>query len=111
MVEPIIVFLLILGVSSAIYLLGRRWAPKPHKTEDKSSMYACGEKMRPKKLKITVTLYKYLIYFVIIDSSVLIMAFAALALDTMNPLPLLVYLFTITIATLLLTGGDQRRLR
>ncbi|MDH4221557.1 MAG: NADH-quinone oxidoreductase subunit A [Candidatus Bathyarchaeota archaeon] len=106
MVESIIVFLLILAVSSAIYLLGRHWAPKPHKTEDKILMYTCGERMRPKKVKITVTLYKYLIYFVIIDSSVLIMAFAALVVDTMNPLPLLVYLFTIAMATLLLLGGD-----
>jgi len=106
MIESIVVFLLILGVSSAIYLLGRQWAPKPHKSEEKSAMYACGERMRPMRVKITVTLYKYLIYFVIIDSSVLIMAFAALALEMMNSFPLLLYLFTILTATLLLLGGD-----
>lgn len=106
MVESIIVFLLILVVSSAIYLLGRQWAPKPRKSEEKSSMYACGERIRPTKVKITVTLYKYLIYFVIIDSSVLLMAFAALALEMMNSFPLLLYLFTILTATLLLLGGD-----
>ncbi len=107
MVESIIVFLLILAVSSAIYLLGRHWAPKPHKTKDKSAMYACGERIRPKKVKITVTLYQYLICFAIIDSSVLIMAFAAPALDIVNSLPLLVYLFTIAIATLLLAGATN----
>jgi len=106
MIESIVVFLLILAVSAAMYLLGRLWAPKPRKSEEKSSMYACGERMRPVKVKITVTLYKYLIYFVIIDSSVLIMAFAALALETMNSFPLLLYLFTILTATLLLLGGD-----
>jgi NADH:ubiquinone oxidoreductase subunit 3 (subunit A) len=107
MIESIVVFILILVVSSAIYLLGRQWAPKPNQTGDKSSMYACGEKTRSEQLKITVTLYKYLIYFVVIDSSVLIIAFAALALDTINPLSLLVYLFTIALATLLLSGGEQ----
>lgn len=107
MIELIVVFLLILAVSSVIYLLGRQFAPKPHKTKDKSAMYACGERIRPKKMKITVTLYKYLICFAIIDSSVLIMAFAAPALDMMNSLPLLVYLFTITIAALLLAEATN----
>ena len=106
MVESIVVFLLILFVSSAIYLLGRQWAPKPQKSEEKSAMYACGERTRPMRVKITVTFYKYLIYFVIIDSSVLIMAFAALALEMINSFPLLLYLFTILTATLLLLGGD-----
>ena len=106
MVESVIVFLLIFVVSSAIYLLGRQWASKPQESDEKNSMYACGERIHPPRVKITVTLYKYLIYFAIIDSSVLIMAFAAPALETINSFPLLLYLFTILTATFLLHGGD-----
>lgn len=93
-------------MSSFIYLIGKLAAPKPTKTEDKVSMYACGEKVLSQRLKISHTLYKYLIYFVIIDSSAVIMAFASLALHSVNEFFLLAYLFTILASSLLLLGGD-----
>jgi len=68
-------------------------------------MYACGEKVFPKRLLVNVTLYKYLIYFVIIDSPALILAFAALTLAMINPFHLLIYLAIILVADLLLLGG------
>jgi hypothetical protein len=68
-------------------------------------MYACGEKVFSKRLPVNVTLYKYLIFFVIIDSPALILAFAASALETISPFILLIYLGIILAADLLLLGG------
>jgi NADH:ubiquinone oxidoreductase subunit 3 (subunit A) len=68
-------------------------------------MYACGEKVFSKRLLVNVTLYKYLIFFVIIDSPALILAFAALALEMISPFILLIYLGIIFAADLLLLGG------
>ncbi len=105
MIEPIIAFLLILFVSSVIYIITKRLVPKPPISDEKSSMYACGEKVFSKRLLVNVTLYKYLIFFVIIDSPALILAFAALALEMITPLILLLYLGIILAADLLLLGG------
>ena len=73
--------------------------------EEKSAMYACGEKVFSQRLLVNVTLYKYLIFFVIIDSPALILAFAALALEMISPFVLLIYLGVILAADLLLLGG------
>jgi hypothetical protein len=55
-----------------------------------------------------VSLYKYLIYFVILDSSVLLVAFAYSAL-TVTSIPLfMIYLLTVLASVfLLLEGGDR----
>jgi NADH:ubiquinone oxidoreductase subunit 3 (subunit A) len=102
-----VAFLMVLGVSAAIYLIGRLKAPKPVKIREKVSAYACGEKARVGRIAINITLYKYLVYFVILDSSVLIMAFASLAVNSMSLLPLMIYLFMILTATLLLAVGGK----
>jgi NADH:ubiquinone oxidoreductase subunit 3 (subunit A) len=104
-VESLIAFLIILIVSSLIYLCSRLLAQKTSASEEKSSMYACGEKVFSKRLLVNVTLYKYLIFFVIIDSPALILAFAALALEMISPFILLIYLGIILAADLLLLGG------
>jgi NADH:ubiquinone oxidoreductase subunit 3 (subunit A) len=104
-IESLIAFLIILIVSSLIYLCSRLITPKTPASEEKSSMYACGEKVFSKRLLVNVTLYKYLIFFVIIDSPALILAFAALALEMISPFILLIYLGIIFAADLLLLGG------
>ena len=104
-IEPIIAFLLILFVSSLIYIMARRLVCKPLVSDEKNSMYACGEKIHSKKLVVNVTLYKYLIFFVIIDSPALILAFAATALEMINPFHLLIYLIIILAADFLPLGG------
>ena len=91
-VESLVAFLIILIISSLMYLSSRLLTQKTPASEEKSSMYACGEKVVSKRLLVNVTLYKYLIYFVIIDSPALILAFAALALEIINPFSLLIYL-------------------
>jgi NADH:ubiquinone oxidoreductase subunit 3 (subunit A) len=106
LVESAIAFLLILTVVSLIYFLGRRAAPKPAQSENERSEYACGEKAPIQKLKINVSLYKYLIYFTILDSSVLLLAFAALG-QGLNITLLILYLSMILASSLLLFEGGE----
>jgi hypothetical protein len=59
-------------------------------------------------MKINVSLPKYLIYFVVLDSSVLLVAFASLALSSANILLFMLYLFVMVVSVLLLVErGDQ----
>jgi len=106
LVESAIAFVLILATVSLIYLLGRRAAPKPAQSENERSEYACGEKAPLQKLKINVSLYKYLIYFTILDSSVLLLAFAALG-QGLNITLLILYLSIIFASSLLLLEGGE----
>lgn len=99
-----IAFAAILAASTIIYLLGRLKAPRTSRNREKISMYACGETFHPRRLAINITLYKYLVYFIILDSSVLIMAFASLATSPTSLAPLMIYLFTIFAAVLLLSA-------
>jgi len=99
---------LIIFVSSVIFLLGRLFSAKPMHDKNSRSAYACGEKVNFNKLKISVSYYKYLIYFVILDSAVLSVAFGALAIHVTNVLFLIIYLFIVFISILLLLeGGDN----
>ncbi|MCW4015863.1 MAG: NADH-quinone oxidoreductase subunit A [Candidatus Bathyarchaeota archaeon] len=105
LLESLFAFLIILILATLLYLFSRLLTQKSPDTEEKSAMYACGEKVFSKRLLVNVTLYKYLIFFVIIDSPALILAFAALALEMINPFSLLIYLGIILAADLLLLGG------
>ena len=105
LIESLVAFLIILFVSVVIYVLTKRLVPKSSLSEEKRSMYACGEKVVSKRLLVNVSLYKYLIFFVIIDSPAMILAFAALSLQMINPFTLLIYLGIILAADLLLLGG------
>ena len=107
LVESIIAFILITAAASLIYALGRRASPKPAQTENATSTYACGERAPIQKQRITVTLSKYLIYFVILDSSVLLLAFATLITQGVNMPLLLIYLGMILAASLLLLEGGK----
>lgn len=106
-IESIIAFALIFSATSIIYLLGRRAAPKPVQTYGERTAYACGEKVTYSKLKVNVSMYKYLIYFVILDSSVLLLAFASFMQGGINVPLVLLYLFMILSAGLLLFEGGN----
>ncbi|MBX5328915.1 NAD(P)H-quinone oxidoreductase subunit 3 [Candidatus Bathyarchaeota archaeon A05DMB-5] len=72
------------------------------------STYACGEKATFCKLRINVSLYKYLIYFVVLDSSILLVAFASLKLQITSVFLFMLYLSMVLISSFLLfEGGDQ----
>ena len=106
-VEAIIAFTLIFIATLAIYTIGKRSAPKTTISENEQASYACGEKVSFHGLKVNVSLYKYLIYFVIFDSSVLLLAFASFSIAGTNPLYLILYLGIILAAGLVLLEGGK----
>lgn len=105
--EAIIAFVLIFVCTYVIYTLGKRSAPKTTVSENEQASYACGEKVTFHGLRINVSLYKYLIYFVIFDSAVLVLAFASFALANTNPLLLFLYLGMILASALVLLEGGK----
>lgn len=105
--EAIIAFVLIFICTYVIYALGKRSAPKTTVNDNEQASYACGEKAIFRGVKINVSLYKYLIYFVIFDSAVLVLAFASFALANTNPLFLFLYLGIILAAGLVLLEGGK----
>src|SRR5665647_1380004 len=102
-----IAFVLIFISALAIYIIGKRSAPKTTISENAQSAYACGEKISFFGLKINVSLYKYLIYFVVFDSAVIILAFASLTIAASNPLLLILYLGIVLAAGLVLVEGGK----
>ncbi len=108
MIAEAVVSLVLVFISTyVIYLLGRRAAPKTAISENEQASYACGEKVIFHNIKINVSLYKYLIYFIVFDSSVLVLAFAAFALNATNPLLLILYLGIILAAGWALVEGGK----
>ena len=105
--ETLIAFLLILAAALFIYALGRRASPKHVQSENERAEYACGEKAPIQRLKINITLYRYLIYFAIFDSSVLLLAFSALSAEGVNVTLLILYLFIMLAASLVLLEGGK----
>ncbi|MCW4003376.1 MAG: NADH-quinone oxidoreductase subunit A [Candidatus Bathyarchaeota archaeon] len=107
--EAAIAFILIFISTFAIYILGKRSAPKTVINENEQASYACGEKVSFSGLKVNVSLYKYLIYFVIFDSSVLLLAFASFSIASANPLLLVLYLGILLAAGLVLLEGGKEK--
>jgi NADH:ubiquinone oxidoreductase subunit 3 (subunit A) len=109
LVESIIAFLLIVAAASLVYVLGRRASPKHLQTENATSTYACGERAPIQKQRINVTLSKYLIFFVLLDSSVLLIAFATIITQAVNLPLLLLYLAIVLAASMLLIEGEREQ--
>jgi NADH:ubiquinone oxidoreductase subunit 3 (subunit A) len=105
--EAFIAFILIFVTALAIYTIGKRSAPKTTISENAQSAYACGEKITFFGLKINVSLYKYIIYFVVFDSAVIVLAFAALNIAALNPFLIILYLGIILAAGLVLVEGRK----
>ncbi len=105
--RSLIAFALILAAALLIYVLGRRSSPKHMQSESEQSEYACGEKAPIQRLKINVTSYRYLIYFAIFDSAVLLLAFAALSGQETNVPLMILYLFMILASSLILLEGGK----
>src|SRR4030042_4378315 len=97
--ESTVAFILILLATSVVYLIGRRASPKPIQSEDERSTYACGEKSVFQGPRVNISLYKFLIYFVIFDSAVLLLAFAALRTTGINTVLVILYLFMMLTST------------
>jgi len=106
-IEALIAFVIIFLSTLVIYTLGKRSAPKTVISENEQASYACGEKASFLGLKVNVSLYKYLIYFVIFDSSVLVLAFASFAIAGTNSLFMILYLGMLLAACLVLLEGGK----
>jgi len=107
LVEALIAFILIFISTVIIYSLGKRSAPKTIISENEQASYACGEKASFLGLKVNVSLYKYLIYFVVFDSSVLLLAYASFTISGTNSLFLILYLGILLAACLVLFEGGN----
>jgi NADH:ubiquinone oxidoreductase subunit 3 (subunit A) len=105
--ESLIAFALILAAALFIYTLGRRASPKHTQSESERAEYACGEKAPIQRLRINVSSYRYLIYFAIFDSSVLLLAFSALSAEGVNVTLLILYLFIMLASSLVLIEGGK----
>jgi NADH:ubiquinone oxidoreductase subunit 3 (subunit A) len=107
LVSAIIAFVLIFVSTYAIYAIGRRSAPKTKESENEQMAYACGEKAVFHGPKMNISLYKYIIYFVIFDSAVLLLAFGSVAIGFTNPLLLVLYLGIILASGFVLLEGGK----
>jgi hypothetical protein len=87
--------------------LGNRLAPKTTGREQGRVQYACGEKPFRFGQRMQASLYRYLIYFLVIDSSLLIIAFAVFDFAFLDPLPLFIYLSTLLVSVFLLLDGGE----
>lgn len=105
-VEALIALVLIFVATLVIYGLGKRSAPKTTIGENEQAAYACGEKVSFPNISINVSLYKYIVYFVVFDTSVLVLAFAALS-GFVNSLVLILYVGVILAAGLVLFDGGK----
>jgi NADH:ubiquinone oxidoreductase subunit 3 (subunit A) len=105
---PIITFVLIFIATYAIYAIGRRSAPKTKMSENEQMAYACGEKAVFNGPKMNISLYKYIIYFVIFDSAVLLLSFAAVAIaGAFSPLYMVLYLAILLASGFVLLEGGK----
>lgn len=106
-VSAIVTFTLILIVTYAIYAIGRHLAPKTKHGVNHEMGYACGEKVVFSSPKINISLYKYLIYFVVFDSAVLLLAFASVAIASVNPFLLVLFLGILLASGFILLDGGK----
>jgi NADH:ubiquinone oxidoreductase subunit 3 (subunit A) len=107
-IELATAFILILVASLLIYMFGRWLSPKSRQGGASKSTYACGEEAAFPALRVSVSLYRYLVYFVILDSSVLLVAYASLAPSAANLGLFALYLLMMVVSSFLLVGGDDQ---
>jgi len=88
-------------------LLSRKINKNIRREWNSKSPYACGERVTSLNSRINVSLYKYLIYFVMFDSSLLIIAFASLALNISNIWFFIFYILIIFVSSLFLLEGEK----
>ena len=69
------VFIVSLGVSILLYLIGTVISPRNKKTKGKIAPYACGEELPPQKFQVNVRrFFLYITYFMIFDISAFLLA-------------------------------------
>jgi len=69
------VFIVSLGFSIVLYLVGAVISPKNKKTKGKLAPYACGEELPPQKFQVNVrSFFLYVTFFMIFDISAFLLA-------------------------------------
>jgi NADH:ubiquinone oxidoreductase subunit 3 (subunit A) len=69
------IFLVSLGISILLYLIGTVISPKTKKTKGKLAPYACGEELPPRKFQVNIrSFFLYVTYFMIFDISAFLLA-------------------------------------
>jgi NADH:ubiquinone oxidoreductase subunit 3 (subunit A) len=107
LITALIAFILIFISAYTIYAIGRHLAPKTKHGVNHEMGYACGEKVVFSSPKMNISLYKYLIYFVIFDSAILLLSFASVAIASVNPILVVLYLGIILAAGFILLDGGK----
>jgi len=64
---PVIVFGIALIVSSIIYCIGGRIAPKSQGIKEKYEPYACGQELPAEKFSVLIGLFNYATVFMVVD--------------------------------------------
>jgi NADH:ubiquinone oxidoreductase subunit 3 (subunit A) len=105
--ESLIALTLISIATVAIYTIGKRSAPKNVPNESQQASYACGENVPTQNSNIHVSLFKYLIYFVIFDTSVLMLAFGSLTFAVINPYIMIAFLVILLASALVVVEGGS----
>lgn len=99
----IIAFVAIFMSSIIIYMSGVALSRRNVRNEPgKRIPYACGERLASLTSRVVVSLYKYIIYFILFDSSLIIIAFASAALNPFNVWFFVIYIFLLFISSALL---------
>jgi len=107
LIPTVSAFVLIFISAYAIYAIGRHLAPKTKHGVNHEMGYACGEKVVFSSPQINISLYKYLIYFVIFDSAILLLSFASVAIASVNPVFVVLYLGIILASGFILLDGGK----
>jgi len=98
----IFMFSIIIHVSGVV--LSRR---SVRNEPSKKVPYACGERSASLTSRVVVSLYKYVIFFIIFDSSLIIIAFASAALNPFNTWFFSIYVLLLLISSILLLGVEE----
>lgn len=69
------IFIISLGLSIFLYIIGAAISPKTKKTKGKLAPYACGEELPPRKFQVNIRrFFLYVTYFMIFDISAFLLA-------------------------------------
>jgi NADH:ubiquinone oxidoreductase subunit 3 (subunit A) len=105
-IELVLAFSAILGLLLLLCIFGNRLAPKAADRDQARIQYACGEEPIAVGRSVNLSLYKYLVYFLVADSSLLIIAFSVLGELTANLPMILLYLGLLLAASYLFLEGS-----
>lgn len=97
----LVTLLIIISVSSLTYFFAGRLSSHLSQSPEKTSIYACGERLSVSRLVVDPTLYEYSVYFLIFDSGIFLLAFASQVLEQ-SSVYVVSYLLIVLLSILLL---------